>query len=251
MASHTAYLWDPRWPLERCPRNIDVLMPRLGNYLFHEALDILPEYEKRARYTVNGHLSYEKARNKWTSWLAFFSARMPIPFSQLAESELDLKWERSFPCIIKELESSKGKGTHLANNLEHLSSIATNISKPFLIQEAFQESFGEDIRILVMKQKIIASMKRTSHSDFRSNIALGGQGEPVTLSEAECQLAVQAAETLGLQLAGIDILRTHKGPILLEANPCPGLEGIEKFTLRNVARDIIQRVEESYGASSP
>jgi len=114
-----------------------------------------------------------------------------------------------------------------------------------LIQEFFPESFGEDIRVFVVGQKIVACMKRKStNGDFRSNLAQGGRGEPCTLTSAEEELALKAASALQLQIAGVDLLRTHKGSLILEANPCPGLEGIEKYTQSNVACAIIKHIEE-------
>lgn len=251
-AGHTVLLWDPGWPLKKFRGgSFDVLIPRLGSFRFEEALEVVEALSSRSGLVANSVEAYRKARNKWASYIAFLEGKIPTPFSLLVSDRDTSSWTRGFPCIVKELESSKGEGVFLANSADELLQITSRLSSSeYLIQEAFAESFGEDIRVFVVNGKIIASMKRKSSKDFRSNLAQGGVGEICTLTEAETALALNAASVLGLQIAGVDILRTHKGSLILEANPCPGLEGIEKYTLVNVARAIIKFIEELHHGHS-
>ncbi|QLY27413.1 hypothetical protein HW988_11090 [Bdellovibrio sp. KM01] len=117
-----------------------------------------------------------------------------------------------------------------------------------LAQEYFPEAFGTDVRAFVVGGEIKAAMKRTARpGEFRSNLALGATAEPCTLEPYESELILKTIRTLGLQVSGVDLLRTRKGSLVLEANPCPGLEGIEKYSQQNLANSIIQYAEELYG----
>lgn len=252
-AGHSVFLWDPGWPTEKLRGCFDVLIPRLGSFHFEEALESVEMLSSRCGVVVNTLEAYRKARNKWSSYIAFLEGKIPTPFSQLVSNGDAVLWSRAFPCIVKELESAKGEGVFLARSTDELLQIASRISpsSEYLVQEAFPESFGEDVRIFIVGGKIIASMKRKSTKDFRSNLAQGGIGEFCTITEAEAALALNAASILGLQIAGVDILRTHKGSLILEANPCPGLEGIEKYTSVNVAHAIIKFIEEHHHGHAP
>ena len=116
--------------------------------------------------------------------------------------------------------------------------------KPFLVQEYIKESKGSDLRCFVVGGRVVAAMRRTAASgDFRANIHAGGKGEIVELSKAEHDMAVKAAEILNLHIAGVDILRSDQGPLLLEVNSSPGLQGIEKATKIDIAQEIIRYIE--------
>lgn len=244
-AGHTPLLWDPGWPVSKCVAQFDALIPRIGNFQFEEALESLAELEARGGHVLNNHRAYKKARNKWTTYLECLEAHIPTPNSELVLERDSYTWKKNFPCIVKKLISSKGEGVFLADDALSLQNILAKIAEEeILVQEAYPESFGEDVRAFVVGHKIIASMKRKSTHDFRSNLALGATAEKCTLTSREEELVLKTAETFALEICGIDILRTHKGSLILEVNPCPGLEGIEKYTQVNVTRAIIRHIEE-------
>ncbi|WP_168196430.1 RimK family alpha-L-glutamate ligase [Bdellovibrio sp. NC01] len=244
LAGHTPLLWDPGWPVSKCVARFDALIPRIGNFQFEEALETLHEFETRGGHVLNNHVAYKKARNKWMTYVTCLELQIPTPYSELVQNRDEFSWKRNFPCIVKKLISSKGEGVFLADDSAALSKLLADIDEEVLAQDAYPESFGEDVRAFVVGRKIIASMKRKSTHDFRSNLALGATAEPCTLTAREEELVLKTAELFNLEICGIDILRTHKGSLILEVNPCPGLEGIEKYTQVNVTRAIIRHIEE-------
>lgn len=242
--NHVPLLWDPAWPVSKCVARFDVLIPRLGTFQFSEACMSLEQLSDRGGLVLNDQEAYKRSRNKWRSYLVFLENQISTPYSEYAAESAPVHWSKEFPCVVKKLESSKGEGIYLARSPEELNKITQQLNEEFLIQEGFPEAFGEDLRVFVVGGKIIACMKRKSAQDFRSNLALGAEGEPCTLTSAEEELVLNSTAALKLQIAGVDLLRTHKGSLILEANPCPGLEGIEKYTQVNVARAIIKYAEE-------
>ncbi|MDG0816362.1 ATP-grasp domain-containing protein [Bdellovibrio svalbardensis] len=246
---HTCLLWDPAWPASKCFADFDVLIPRLGSFQFPEACLTLESLSSRGGVIINDLEAYRKARNKWRSYVEFLENQIPTPYSEFVserDKSLWALWKKGYPCILKKLEASKGEGVFLAQTPEELEQLVNSMNEEFLIQEAFPESFGEDIRAFVVGDKIVASMKRKSTHDFRSNLSLGAVGEVCTLSPTEEELVLKTTAALKMDIAGVDLLRTHKGSLILEANPCPGLEGIEKYTPVNVARAIIEHIEEMH-----
>ena len=152
------------------------------------------------------------------------------------------------PLIIKLLEGTQGKGVVLAETAQAAESVIDAFRKldaNFLVQEYVSEAGGSDIRCLVVGGKVIAAMKRTAREgEFRSNLHRGGVGSTVELSPEEHETAVQAAETVGLNVAGVDIVRSKRGPLVLEVNSSPGLQGVESITGIDVAGLIIEFIEE-------
>lgn len=241
---HTSLLWDPAWPASKYRTSFAALIPRLGSFQFEQACEALKNLSSHGGLILNETTTYQTARNKWSSHLVFLENKIATPYSEYFPAGQDLLWKKDFPCIVKKLEASKGDGVFLVRTEKDLAEISmTHNSDSLLVQEAFPECFGEDIRAFVVGGKIIACMKRKSTQDFRSNLALGGMGEICLLTSTEEDLVLKTVTALKLQIAGVDLLRTHRGSLILEANPCPGLEGIEKYTQVNVARAIIQHIE--------
>ncbi|MBO9667342.1 MAG: RimK family alpha-L-glutamate ligase [Bdellovibrio sp.] len=244
--SHSVYLWDPAWPINRLQVQPDIIIPRVASFQFKEAMSVLNTLEQRSRVILNASQYYSVARNKWLTFQALSRADIPTPPSVLNLSEANF----DFPLIAKELESSKGEGVFLVNSKADLE-IRHKKSGTLLLQEAYPECFGTDIRAFVVGEEIAATMKRTAKpGEFRSNLALGATAEPCEISEHEKQIILKTAQTLNLQVCGVDLLRTRKGSLVLEANPCPGLEGIEKYTKKNLAESIIKYAEELYDKHS-
>jgi ribosomal protein S6--L-glutamate ligase len=151
------------------------------------------------------------------------------------------------PLIIKLLQSSQGKGVVLAENRKSAASVIDalrNAEASFLVQQYISEASGQDLRCLVLDGKVIAAMvRRATGDDFRANLHKGGIAFAAKLSTEERKIAVKAANRLGLKFAGVDILRSSKGPLLLEVNSSPGLEGVEKTTGADIAGQVLDYIE--------
>ena len=154
------------------------------------------------------------------------------------------------PYVIKLLEGTQGRGVVLTETMEAaISAIETmkKIDANILIQEFISESSGQDIRAIVVGNKVVASMKRIAKpGEFRSNVHLGGRVEDYKLTNQEEESAIKAAKVLGLSVAGVDLIQSNRGPLVLEVNSSPGLEGIEKATGIDVADEIIKYLEEQH-----
>jgi len=246
LRSHEMHLWDPAWPVERCKVIPDVVIPRLASFEFYNALESLNALEQKAVVTLNRSSDYLHARNKWLSYEKFQSNDIPAPESQLLPGH-----DIIFPCVVKELESSKGEAVFLVQNESEFSKHSERLGSAGLVQTFYPEAFGTDVRAFVVGNQIVAAMKRTAQrGEFRSNLSLGATAEPCTLSAEESEIVLKAVTCLNLQVSGVDLLRTRKGSLVLEANPCPGLEGIEKYTKQNLAEKIIKYAEELYDKTS-
>ncbi|MEK2688456.1 ATP-grasp domain-containing protein [Bdellovibrio sp. GT3] len=244
---HTPLLWDPEWPLERLKIQPDIIIPRISSFQFSEAVKVLEGLQSRSVITLNPSQYYTVARNKWLTHNSLTTEGIATPLTYLI-SPNEIRSPLSFPVIVKQLESSKGEGVYLAHNESEIQKIFTTSGDAHLIiQEFFPEAFGTDVRAFVIGGEIHAVMKRTAqHGEFRSNLALGGTAESCELLPGESELILKTTRLLGLQVSGVDLLRTRKGSLVLEANPCPGLEGIEKYSQKNLASSIIQFAEELY-----
>jgi ribosomal protein S6--L-glutamate ligase len=163
--------------------------------------------------------------------------------------EEQIKFLGGGPVIIKLQEGTQGKGVMLAESKKSAKSIIDtlyNMNTSILLQEYIEEAHGEDLRIIVVGNKVVASMKRISNiDDFRSNVHRGAETEAVQLTPKEKYIALNATKYLGLGVAGVDLIRSKKGPLLIEVNASPGLKGIEAATNVNVAKHIIQYVEKN------
>jgi ribosomal protein S6--L-glutamate ligase len=157
------------------------------------------------------------------------------------------------PLVVKLLESSQGKGVILAETKKAASSVISAFQKlnaPFIVQDFIKDSNGSDIRLFVVGGKVVASMMRSaSDDDFRSNLHAGGKASKVKITQEERKIAKEASKAMGLNIAGVDLLRSHEGPKVLEVNSSPGLQGIESINNINVASLIIDYIEKRLGLS--
>lgn len=168
-------------------------------------------------------------------------------FSFLKEASSSL----GFPLVLKECFGSLGEQVYLIQNMEELEATAVNMrQKPFLLQKFIQESCGNDKRLYVVGDEVVAAMKRHSDSDFRANIGIGGTGESYTPTKEESDLAIKCCQLLGLQFAGVDLLDSKEGPLVCEVNASAHMAGITECTGVDVADKIIQFVEK-YEEATP
>jgi len=223
-----------------CPQeSFDVLIPRLGQFRYEEALAHLRHLEKSqtAKHILNAPEAFHQARHKKLAGGILAAFPQPQTYPE----------PTCFPLVVKDCLSSQGEGVFLCRTPQELQSCLYKLQgRDLLFQEFISESQGRDIRAFVIGSRVSAAMERMSQDperEFRSNLSLGGTARPTSLTPAEEALCLKAVQRLQLDYAGVDFIRSRRGPLLLEVNPCPGLEGIEKYTQGNIARDLILYAE--------
>jgi ribosomal protein S6--L-glutamate ligase len=231
--------------------NIDAIIPRIGSSITLYGTAIVRQFETMGIYTLNSALAIARSRDKLRSLQTLAKRKINMPITGFAKSRADtkdlIKIVGGAPLIIKLLQGTQGMGVVIADTNKAAESVinAFNcVNAEILVQEFISEANGSDIRCFVVGDKVIASMKReASEGEFRSNIHCGGKGSLVKITPEERNMAVKAAKVLGLNLAGVDIIRSNRGPMVLEVNSSPGLEGIEKVTGKDIAVEIIKFIE--------
>ena len=229
----------------------DAIIPRIKPAVTFYGCAILRQFKHLGVYCLNSADAITQSRDKLFASLLFSENDIDIPITGFAKSPQDTKdlirMVNGAPLIIKLLESTQGRGVVLAETnkaaesvINAFKSVKTNI----LVQEFIKEANGQDIRCFVVNGKVVAAMQRQAEKgEFRANIHQGGSASIIKITPAERKLAIKAAKTLNLAVAGVDIIRSNKGPLLLEVNSSPGLEGIEKATGIDIAHSMIQAIE--------
>lgn len=228
----------------------DAVIPRIMPGMTTYGTAILRQFEMMSVYTPVKSIAVTRSRDKLRSLQLLSKAGVGIPktiFSRETDAVDDLLSHLDVPVIIKLATGTQGNGVVLAETRKAAKSVMQAFyvnDTSFFIQEFIQESAGTDIRAFVVGNQVVASMKRQSlDDDFRSNIHQGGTGTSIKLTDEETKTAIKAAKAMGLSICGVDMMRSDRGPLILEVNATPGLEGIEKATGRNVAGKIIEYVE--------
>lgn len=231
-------------------RDIDVIIPRIAANLTRYGSSIVRQFEMQNVPTVTSSIAIVRSRDKLRSTQLLAKAGVGIPKTVFARdaSDLDdvLDQVGGAPVIIKVAQSTRGNGVVLAETRKAATAVMQAFyveGVSFVVQEFIAESAGVDIRAFVVNGKVVASMLRQSlDDDFRSNIAQGGEGIPVKLTDEERRTAQKAAKAIGLPIAGVDMMRSNHGPLVLEVNSSPGFK-IEKVTDHNVAAKIVDYAE--------
>jgi len=231
----------------------DAIIPRIGTTVTRHGAAIVKQFEMNDIFATAKSLGIVRARNKATTLQIMTKKGIPVPETVFSINPENVEDQIALlggpPVIIKLQEGTQGKGVMLAESKKSAKSIIDtlyNMNTSILLQEYIEEAKGVDLRIIVVGNKIVASMKRTSGlDDFRSNVHRGAETETVQLSPKEKFIALNATKHLGLGVAGVDLIRSKKGPLLIEVNASPGLKGIETTTGVNVAKHIIQFVEKN------
>ena len=235
---------------------IDAIIPRIGASVTLFGTAIVRQFEMQKIITTASAQAIEVSRDKLKSIQLFSMLNIGIPKTAFAKfpkkDEIPdlIKHVGGVPLVIKLLEGTQGLGVVLAETrsaaksvIDAFSSLEANI----LIQEFIEEAGGSDIRAIVVNGEVIAAMKRKGvEGDFRSNLHQGGRAEPIELSKKERSAAIKAAKAMGLGVAGVDMLQSKRGPLIMEVNSSPGLKGIEKATGVDVAEKIIEYLELRY-----
>lgn len=235
---------------KRLPR-YDAVIPRIGASITQYGTAVLRQFETLGTFCVNGSEGITASRDKLHAHQVLARQKIGMPATAFAASPKDTKnlidIVGGAPLIVKLLESTQGKGVVLAETKKAAESVITafrGLKANFLVQQFVKEANGEDIRCLVVGTKVVAAMKRSgAEGDFRSNLHLGGSAVSVRITKEERATAVKAARAFGLNVAGVDLLRSETGPKVLEVNSSPGLEGIERTSKKNIAGLIHDEIE--------
>jgi ribosomal protein S6--L-glutamate ligase len=230
-----------------------VIIPRIGASVTYYGSAILRQFEMMGVYSLNESTSITRSRDKLRALQILSRSGIGLPVTSYAHStkmtEKLIKMVGGAPCVVKLIEGTQGKGVILADTKEAAESVIDGFRQMkahFLVQEFIKESNGCDIRAFVIGDKVVASMmRRAKEGDFRSNLHRGGSAVPVEISAEEAAVAVKAAKALGLNVAGVDLLRSSRGPLVLEVNSSPGLQGIETCTGLDIASMIIEYIEKN------
>ena len=233
-------------------RYIDAIIPRIGATFTFYGSALIRQFELQNIPTLTTSQALLKARDKLHCLQALTQVDVGMPKTYFTHYFYNIDEiitaVGGFPFVMKQLEGTQGFGVFLIKDRKHASEIINahqSANKKFIIQEFVAESKGADVRAIVVGGKVVAAMKRSAKpGEFRSNLHQGGKGEKIELTEAEIQTAITSANTMGLAVAGVDMLQSKRGPLVLEVNASPGLEGIEKTTNINVAATIIKHLEE-------
>lgn len=227
--------------------HLDVVLPRIGATIEDYEMTVVKQLELMAVPLVNGFDSIAKSRDKFTCLQILASHGIPVPRSAVVTDCRNLvkliRDLNGLPVIVKLLRGRQGTGVTLAESYQAVEFVLNNLSgfgDAALIQEFIEESRGRDIRALVVGGEIKASMVRQSRGgDFRSNIHLKGVGDGIALPHEYTEVAVQSAEALGLDVAGVDMLESRDGPMVLEVNYSPGFRELEKVAGMDIAESIL------------
>ena len=229
----------------------DAVIPRIGASVTHYGLAVLRQFEMQGVYPLNESVAIGRSRDKLRALQLLARAGIGLPVTAFAhgprKAEEVINDVGGAPVVIKLLEGTQGMGVVLAETDASAKSIieafsAANVN--IMVQEYIREAEATDIRAFVIDGKVIAAMKRIGkRGEFRSNLHRGGHAEAAVLSEEERTTAIQSAAALGLNVSGVDMLRSRRGPMVMEVNSSPGLEGIEAATGIDVAGEVIAFLE--------
>lgn len=233
--------------------DFDAVIPRIGASVTFYGTSVLRQFEVMGVYPLNESVAISRSRDKLRSMQLLSRKGLGMPVTGFANKPGDIKdlikMVGGAPLVVKLLQGTQGIGVVLAETQKAAESVIEGfmgVKADILVQEYIKEAGGADIRCLVIGGKVIASMKRQAAAgEFRSNLHRGGSASLIRITPEERSTAVRAAKVMGLNVAGVDLLRSNHGPVIMEVNSSPGLEGIEAATGKDVAGLIIQYMEKN------
>lgn len=231
---------------------VDAVIPRIGASVTFYGTAIVRQFEMMKVFCANGSMAITRSRDKLRSMQLLAREGIGMPQTAFAHNahNIDdlLKMAGGTPVVIKLLEGTQGIGVMLAETKKAAKSILEafqGLEQKVMLQEYVKESGGADIRAIVVGNTVVGAMKRqAAEGEFRSNLHRGGKAVNITLNKAEKETALKAARAMGLNIAGVDMLQSNRGPLVIEVNSSPGLEGIEKATGKDIAGKIIEFIEQ-------
>ena len=238
----------------RILNDFDAIIPRIRPSMTYYGCSLIRHFESLKVFSLNNAASITQSRDKLFSLQLLLSHGVEIPTTGFANSPLDtsdlISMVGGSPLIIKLLEGTQGKGVVLAETKKAAESVINafkSLNANILVQEFIKEANGKDLRLFVVDGKVVAAMQREAlPGEFRANIHLGGKASVVKVTAEEKRIAIKAAKAMNLKVAGVDIIRSSKGPLLLEVNSSPGLEGIEGATGKDIAGEMIKAIEKNF-----
>ncbi|SLM62955.1 MULTISPECIES: 30S ribosomal protein S6--L-glutamate ligase [Dickeya] len=236
----------------------DAVIPRIGSAITFYGTAVLRQFEMLGSFVLNNAISVIRARDKLHSLQLLARQGIDLPITGFAHSPDDtadlIKMVGGAPLVVKLVEGTQGIGVVLAETHQAAESVIDafrGLNAHILVQEYIGEAHGKDLRCLVIGERVVAAIERQAKpGDFRSNLHRGGSASRVRITPQERAIAVKAAKTLGLNVAGVDILRSARGPLVMEVNASPGLEGIETTTGLDIAGMMIEYIEQHPRVSS-
>jgi ribosomal protein S6--L-glutamate ligase len=216
-----------------------IILPRIAPHMNLQGIEVLGVLEARGASIINSAISWSVSRDKWESFRAFSKANVPTPITMPVPGKSYEIYVKNLgnPFIFKPREGTHGEGIEIIDSPRNL------VGKDGIAQQYIAEASGSDIRVFVVGDRAVVTMKRTAAGDdFRANLHQGGRGEKFEIDEQLERVAVTASKSLGLMIAGVDIVLSDNGPLVLEANPSPGL-GIEKYTGYSVVDEIVEFIK--------
>ncbi len=231
--------------------DVDAVIPRIKPSMTFYGCAVAKQFESTGAYCLNNSVAISRSRDKLRSLQLLSNKSVPMPTTGFANSPMDtsdiIKMVGGAPLVIKLLEGTQGKGVVLAETGKAAESVINafkSLHANILVQEFIKEAGGKDIRCFVIDGKVVGSIQREAAAgEFRANLHLGGSASSVKITAEERKIAIQAAKAMGLQVAGVDIIRSKDGPKVLEINSSPGLEGIESITEKDIAGLMIECIE--------
>jgi len=232
-------------------KDIDAVIPRIGASVTFYGTAVVRQFEMQKVFTINSSIAIVRSRDKLRSLQIFSRHDIGIPKTIFTNHPKNvdslIKEVGGTPVVIKLLEGTQGIGVVLAETKKAAKSVVEafhGLNANMLIQEFIEEAGGADIRAFVVGGKVVGAMKRQgAEGEFRSNLHRGGSATMVRLTKQQRALALSAAKAMGLNMAGVDMIESNKGPLVLEVNSSPGLEGIEKSTNKDIAGTVIKYIE--------
>ncbi|MCB1694037.1 MAG: 30S ribosomal protein S6--L-glutamate ligase [Pseudomonadales bacterium] len=232
----------------------DVVIPRIGASVTFYGTSVLRQFEMMGTFPLNESVAIARSRDKLRALQLLSRRGIGLPVTGFANKPDDIqdliKMVGGAPLVIKLLQGTQGIGVVLAETRKAAESVIESflgLNASVLVQEYIKEAGGADIRCFVIGDRVVASMKRQAREgEFRSNIHRGGSASLIKITPEERSTAVRAAQTMGLNVCGVDILRSNHGPVVMEVNSSPGLEGIETVTSKDVSGQIITWLEKHH-----
>jgi len=231
----------------------EAIIPRVGSSITFYGAAVVRQFEMGGVYSVNESVAITRSRDKLRSLQILAKKGIGLPVTGFAHStkmtEELIDLVGGAPLVIKLLEGTQGKGVILAETTKAAESVIDafrEMRAHFLVQEYIKEAGGCDIRCFVIGGKVVASMMRQAKDgEFRSNLHRGGSAQKIKITPEERSTAMRAAKAMGLNIAGVDLLRSNHGPLVMEVNSSPGLEGVERATGKDIAGLIIEYIEQN------
>ncbi|MBL7016619.1 MAG: 30S ribosomal protein S6--L-glutamate ligase [Kiritimatiellales bacterium] len=249
IASHKPTIHYKGEPIE----DVDAVIPRIGASVTFYGAAVLRQFEMMGVYPLNESVAITRSRDKLRSLQLLSRKGIGLPVTGFASKPDDIKdvikMVGGAPLVVKLLEGTQGIGVVLAETQKAAESVIEafmGLKANILVQEYIKEAGGADIRCFVIGGKVVASMERkAAPGEFRSNLHRGGSSSLIRITPEERSTAVRAAKIMGLNVAGVDLLRSNHGPVVMEVNSSPGLEGIEAATGKDIAGQIIDYIEKN------